>query len=231
MDKKSSWLSAVCAFAIALGALGMCASIVGAANILFLDKFQQAVEGLQPQTGGGPGNDAAKKMNEEILQVTNRMKGLNITLAAGNFLISTLLLIGGIQALRMRPSGRSLLVGVCLAAAVFDVGQLISGLVMQQRMMEAQSRYVQEAMKSMPAGQQGGPAGMPAAMGAAMKIGAFVGMAFAIGWCLAKVAAYIAAFIYLRTPSVRSLYAEEPVFAGGPGNPSDDLAGIDDFGA
>jgi hypothetical protein len=227
MDKHQSSLKFLCAIAIALGATGMAASAMGVASLMFIDQFQGAMLKMQPPAGS-PQGDAVRKMNEDVQAAAGSMSGINIALAAINFVVSCLLLIGGILALRFRPAGRSLLMAACIAAVFFDLGALAANMVTTHRTTQAQAAGMQQMMNSTPGGQKAPlPPGFANSM---MKMGFLVGMVFGVGWFLVKIAAYVATIIVLRKPTVRSLFAEEPIFATDSGeNTTDDLADLDDL--
>jgi hypothetical protein len=199
--QRPGGLTAVCVIAIVLGGLGLCASLFGLASLAFQDKIEKF--SMQQQTPPGMPNgvlkdqmEMQKKMQQKMMEVTHRYRGVTLGTTLLNLLCATSLLVGGIMTMKLNPTGRSFLVMVFVAVIVFEIVRLVIMVFMQLDMAAA-----------MTAAFQGGPSNQAAAfLATSMKIGTFVGMGIGFVMALGKIVFYGIGASYLGRPKVRQLF-------------------------
>jgi hypothetical protein len=218
---RPGWLTAIAVISIVLGALGMLSVVVGVLGQLFSAQAQQWVQQwmqgmakIGPAGGGMP--PEALKMQQELptlmIDMQARWRIVMLVLLAINFVLSALLLTSGIGTLKLARWGRTLLLASLAGTILFEIVQVIPGLVIQYDTMQ----ITQEFMSKMISASQrktGGnaPPGMnPMGFTAAITNATFaISLVMACGWVLVKVTLYGAAIYYLRTPLIRSLFANQ----------------------
>jgi len=208
--QRPGGLTAVCAIAIALGALGLCSSLLGLLSLAVQPSLQKAF--TMPQQPGMPEGfvKAQADMQKKIQDVGLRYWGFNVGISLLNLAIGACLLVGGIMALKMHPKAGSLLIAVFAAGIVFEIAAGVVTVIMQLDMAKVMSEAMPQMM--MAAGPKGAPG---AEQGAALmatftKVGAYVGMAISLGWALAKMVFYGVSACYLRRPNIRQLFQAPP---------------------
>ncbi len=215
------WLKVVCIVSIVLGSLGLLMSIAGLVGQLSIERTNDAtlrlMESLQQGAAPQPMIELQKELQSEIVAIQQRFMPLNLVLLGGNVLVAGALLAGGIQALRMKPAGRKLLLAALIAAAVFEVVRVPPTAFMQWQMSKLMSPFMQRIMD---AGTPPGTAVPPAQRRfmdkmarSVMVTTILIGIVTALSMAAVKIAFYVAGAWLLRRPHVRAMYLPEPAVA------------------
>jgi hypothetical protein len=197
--QRPGGLTAVCIIAIVLGVLGLCGSVLGVASVAFQGKLQALMK-QQQELAPKVRNNALKqqmeiqnKVSEATQKVANRHLGVTSVFLALNLLLSAGLLAGGIATLKLSPKGRQFLMGVFLAAIVFEILRSILTVFTQLDMVAELS-----AIRNV-----GGPADMPLTLAKAGIVG---GLVLGLVLVLGMVVFYAIGASYLRRPKVLALF-------------------------
>jgi hypothetical protein len=195
-------LTAICVLAIVFGALGLLGGVAGLASQLFSSRIQEAV--VAGQAGAtGPAADIRKDMITRTTEITKKYSPIMIPLAIVKILVEGALLVGGILALGFKPSGRSLLAGVLLAALILDAIQFVPTFMAQR---EAQA-VAAELMPQIMAAQTGpNSTPMPFDMSSMMSGIGTITLVLGLAWLAVKIVLYILGMRYLKRPDVMALF-------------------------
>ena len=200
--KRPGGLTAVCVIAIVLGGLGLCGSVLGLGSLAFQDKIEKF--SMQQQTPAGMPDgilknqmEMQKKMQQKMMEVTHRYRGITLGTTLLNLLFATSLLVGGIMTMKLNPTGRTFLVTVFLAVIVFEIVRLVITVFMQLDMAAA-----------MTAAFQGGAGANQGAalLATSMKVGTFIGMGIGLVMALGKIVFYGIGASYLGRQKIRQLF-------------------------
>jgi hypothetical protein len=207
--KRPGGLTAVCVIAIILGVLGLGSSLMTLASLAMQSSMEKAFK--MPRQPGMPDNfvQIQEEMQKKIMEVNHRYSGLLTGIGLLNLVIASCLLAGGIMAIKMKPNIHRFLVGVFLAAIVFEVIAAVVGIYMQLEMSSIITDFMSKMVTSLPKGAKGGDEAAAIMMTAA-KVGVIIGMVFSLGWALAKMIFYGVSASYLRRPNIRRLFGETP---------------------
>lgn len=209
-----AWLKVVCIGCIVLGSLGLLTGLIGIAGQLFNASVQSSMEKFMGAMQQGAPNktlEIQRKMQAEIGAVQQRYLVMNLILLGVQLFVAALLLVGGIQALRMKPVGHKLLIAAMSAAVVFELVRLPPTIIMQWESSKIMQPFMDEMMAG--SGPQGG--GMTPAqkrtfqtiMRSSMMFGVLFGVAMALGMAAVKIAFYGCGIWILRKPHIRDRYA------------------------
>jgi len=203
---RPGFLTTLCVLCIVLGALGLFNSLFGAFGLVVGRQFQQMAIKAQSQTPGlSPEmREAQKKMQTEIIAIQDKYLW---ALGGGlvfRFVVSAMLLTGGIGALGLRPWGRQVLMVGCAVAAPFVLLDAILQSLITMENMTVMNSYMEGMMnatpgKEMPQNMEGFVRGMIGAV----KIASIVMVALI---AVAKIALYIFGLLYLQKPHIKSLF-------------------------
>jgi hypothetical protein len=214
------WLKVVCIVSIVLGSLGLLMSTMGLVGQLSLERTRDAtlrwMEALQ-KNAPQPMIELQKEMQNEMVAVQQEWMPLNLALLGVNVVVAGALLAGGIQALRMKPAGRKLLLAALIAAAVFEVVRLPPTAFMQWQMSKLMSPFMQRVMEaSTPPGKALPPAQRQFfdKLGRSVMVTSIlVGIITTLSMAVVKIAFYVAGIWLLRRPHIRAMYFPEPAAA------------------
>lgn len=213
------WLKAVCIVSIVLGALGLLMAMTGIAGQLFTEEAQKStlrmIEAMQ--VGGLPPQmrELQQEMMDQSAVVQRRWMPINLAICIVHLFVATALLAGGIQALRMKASGRKLLLMALWSAILFELGRLPPAGIMQWEMSKIMGPFAQRMMdaaappgKAMPPGQK---KTIQMIMRSSMVAGVLIGVLTAVGMAIVKLSFYGASVWLLTRPHFRAMY--EPAIA------------------
>lgn len=210
---KPGLLSAVCVICLVLGGLGLMNSLLGVVQVAVGSQLQQA---LQPKGAAGMPPEMQKAQDEfqaEINAVEKRYWTPMVISLAFRFLAATLLLIGGIQALGLKESGRVLLIVACVVALCFELGHAISQTIINMEIMTAFNQYVEGLFDSIPQGRNAPPAGFRQGMQTGVRVAVMAGFAVFYILMLVKAGFYLYTFVYLQKPKIKALFTDKVLTA------------------
>jgi hypothetical protein len=158
-----------------------------------------------------------RELQTEMASIQREWRPLNLSFLGLNLFVASMLLAGGIQALRMKPSGRKLLLAALATAAVFEIVRIPPTAIMQWQTSKIMSPYMQRMMAAstppgttMPPGQR---QMMDKMMRSVMVSAILVGIVTALSMAAAKIAFYVAGVWLLRRPHIRAMYSPQQVEA------------------
>ena len=210
------WLKVVCIVSIVLGALGLVMAAGGIVGQLMAEQAQAStLRWMEAMQGGGGLPPQVQEIQRELMtesaRIQHRWMPINVTVSVFHLLVASFLLAGGIQAVRMKESGRKLLLAALATAIVFEVARLPPTALVQWEMSKLMSPYMQRLMDaSAPQGAAMPPAQrrtMQTVMRSSMVAGVLIGFLTALGMAVVKIAYYAAGVWLLRQPQVRARYA------------------------
>jgi hypothetical protein len=217
MSARPGWLTAISAIAIVFGTIGILSSILGAIGQYFSSSMQEAVQKVvqasQPNQAMPPD---VKALQEEMTAMMQELQGrwqtVTVALLVCNAAVSSLLVAGGIGTLRLAEWGRRLLIAALAATILFEIGQVVTQLLIQNESKAAAREYMgkimnaslSQANQNLPAAQRDSSMRI---MSATADVFFLLAIAMALAWALVKVSAYAAAIHYLHRPQIRALVA------------------------
>ena len=170
------------------------------------NRMQQAIIDISSGDGEDEIVQAQFELPEEIYQAANRHRGVNIVLLIVQFFVASGLLYGGIQTLRLRPSGRSILWTVCCVAVVFEISRGVLFVLMQMQSMAIINNF-QPTMET--EGSDAGqiPVESIEVFTNIMMMVIIAGMVFYFMMVGVKAVYYVITAVYLHRFKVRALFA------------------------
>ena len=188
-------ISVIC---LALGGIGMMFSCWS--GLAFAINMQGNMFPV-PADGSNPMAEAQANMMERINAINRRYMPMHVATLSTQMLLGVALLYGGIQCLRLRPSGHRVL---RLATILGAVLVLLSGAVAIWIQIQTLPAY-EEFMANMPQG------GNPAAdtMGSVMKGAMIAGLVIGAGWSVLQCGFYAYAHVYLGKQKIVDLFVRE----------------------
>jgi hypothetical protein len=209
------WLKAVCVVSIVLGSLGLLMATTGVVMTLLADRVQAStMKWMTTFQGAGGLPPEVSKIQQELMVETaaiqQRWLPINLLVLAVGVVVASLLLAGGIQALRMKSTGRKLLLAALATAAVFELGRVVPTTLMQWEISKLMGPYMQRIMEaSSPKGVAMPPAQrktVQTVMRSSMVAGALIGLTTALGMAVVKIAFYLGGVWLLRKPHIVAMY-------------------------
>ena len=202
--KPSGGFKAVAIIAILLGALGLLTVAMSAASLLWGKQLQAAVApmnqpGLKPEI-----RDAQAAMQADLQALQDRFRSATSILVAAHLVVALMLLVGGIQSLRLAAAGRTILLTGCGLAIGFDLAAFVVKAMMQ---LESTSLLARHMPRIMEASGNRLPPGATNMASATAQITIFVGIGISLIWLIAKLVYYAIAIRQLRKPEIRQLFA------------------------
>jgi hypothetical protein len=215
---RPGWLTAVAVIGIVLGAIGILAAIVGVVGQIFAEQMQQwTMQWVRSMSSMGSAGQAVPadvlQMQEElqrlIIDIQRRWRGVLISLLVVNLVLSVLLVTSGVATLRLVAWGRALLIVAFAGTIVYEAAQLVPTLMIQHETTLLTQQYMSKVLAASQSQTGGIPPGMNTTMAAFSQATFAISFVMAAGWALVKIALYGAAIYYLRTPLIRSLFANQ----------------------
>lgn len=208
------WLKVVCIVSIVLGALGLLMAAAGLLGQWKAEDWQKSTAKLMQamQAGGVPPQfkELQQEMMDQTMVVQRQWRPMNLAISTVHLCVAAALLAGGIQALRLKPSGRKLLLAALCLAIVFEVVRIVPTSIMQWQISKIIEPYMQKLMdaasppgKALPAAQR---KSLQMVMRASMMAGLLIGVLTAAGMAIVKLAFYITGIWLLRRPQFRAMY-------------------------
>lgn len=202
---RPGWLTTICVLCIVLGALGLFNSVFGAVGVIVGPIIQKA---FQPKAGNGMSDDMQKVQEEfqtEINAIQAKYFWETVPALGFRFIVSLLLLIGGIRALSLVAAGRKLLLAACSIAIVFELLFSILQSIMYLDTMTLVNEYVIKLTAALPQNVNDG--GVGRFLPTLARVSMIGSMAAYYLISLAKVCLYIFGVIYLRRPRIMALFS------------------------
>ena len=194
-------LTVICVLGIVFGVLGLLSGGGGLVYQLFSSQIQQAV--TAGQTGTGPAAGAQTEILARTKEISKKYNPILIPLTIAKILVEGALLIGAIMTLGFKLSGKSMLAGALIAAAILESIQFIPRTMMQRDTSAALADLMPQIMAA-----QQGARGMPAGfdMSSMMNGIGTVTLVFGFFWLVAKIVLYVLGTKYLRRPDIEALF-------------------------
>jgi hypothetical protein len=194
-------LTVICVLGIVFGVLGLLTGGIGLLSQLFSSQIQQAV--TAGQTGiTGPAAEAQAQIVTRTMDISKRYNPVLIPLTVVKILVEGALLIGSIMTLGFKLSGKSMLAGALIAAAILETIQFIPRAMMQRETQAAVADLMPQIMAAQGAG--GMPAGFD--MSSMMNGIGTIALVFGLFWLAAKIVLYVLGIKYLRRPDIEALF-------------------------
>jgi len=195
-------LTVICVLGIVFGALGLLSGGVGLLSQLFSSQIQQAVTAGQTEINGTAA-EAQKEMVTRTMEISKRYNPVLIPLTIVKILVEGALLIGSIMTLGLKLSGKSMLAGALVAAAILESIQFIPRVMMQRETQAALADLMPQIMAA-----QQGARGMPVGfdMSSMMNGIGTVTLVFSFCWLAAKIVLYVLGTKYLRRTDIEALF-------------------------
>lgn len=215
---RPGWLTAIGVIAIVVGTLGILGAITGALSQLYGAAVQERMQNMMAtwqQSNGLPTEalELQQDLQREIVAVQLRWRATMLVVAAVGFLVCLPLIAGGIGTLRLASWGRTLLIWALAATIVYEIAVAVPGLMMQQEIMQSTRKFMAEVMQSTQQQMQTAPPGQAQQINllsnTITNASLVIGLVMTGAWLLVKVGLYAAAIWYLRSPLIRSLFANQ----------------------
>lgn len=198
--QRPGGLTAICVIAIVLGALGLCSSLFSLGVNAFQGQLQALAKQQQELVQKARNEEfkqqmeTQKKIFDASQRVSDRHSGTRSATAILNLLVSANLLAGAIATLKLGAKGRQFLIGVFLAAIVFEILRAIVAVAAGLDVVAELS-----AIRNV-AGQS---AEMQMTIARASAIGTIL---FSVVMAVGMGVFYAVGFSYLRRPKVLALF-------------------------
>ena len=203
-------LAVICIIAIILGVIGLITGAIQVATLTVGKQFQQMMQGTN-QRGLSPQQvEVQKQMQDELNAINDQLLVPSAIKAVVHLAVATLLVVGGIMSLLMKPSGRIVLLGVCALALFYEAGHTVLDTMVQMKVITVMETYFPKLLSLGPQGP--GQAQAEDALKVGMKIGMVIGLVFAFTMVFIKVVFYCITLFYLNRPRIKSLFAA-PILA------------------
>lgn len=198
---RPTMLTVICVLGIVFGALGLLTGGIGLLSQLFSAQIQQVVTAGQAGISG-PGGEAQTEIVTRTMNISRKYNPVLIPLTVVKLLVEGALLIGSIMTLGFKLSGKSMLAGALIAAAILETILFIPKAMMQRETQAAVADLLPQVMAA-----QGG-SGMPAGfdMSSMMNGIGTVTLVFGVFWLAAKIVLYVLGTRYLRRPDIEALF-------------------------
>jgi hypothetical protein len=206
-SNRPGWLTALCVVCVVLGALGLMNALMGTAGAL-AGPYLQALIQPKPSPSMPPEMQQAQQdLQDELQAVQDRYFVPLVAWIALRFIAALLLLIGGLQCLSLRESGRKLLIAACAVAIGFELSHAILQSIVNMENLAAFNSFGDTFLQSMPEGSQASP-GMQNAMRSLLRGTIIAGLVVFYLLVLLKVGLYLFGMIYLQKLHIRALFKE-----------------------
>lgn len=199
--RRPGGLTAICVVAIVLGVMGLISSSWKGVNLVAGRAIQAAITSMAPQPDPKMAK-AQQEMNDAIWEETEKFIIPSIVLTTAQFGICFALVFGGIKSLGLTGLGRQVLVWACCLIVLFEIGQFVTFVFMQIRMVPVMEVHMSKIFEGTP----NAPPGGDELFGTMMKFGVIVGLIFQGGWALIKVVFFGVAVWYLRSHRIVGLF-------------------------
>jgi hypothetical protein len=194
-------LTVICVLGIVFGVLGLLTGGVGLLSQLFSSQIQQAVTAGQAATNG-PAAGAQAEILNRTMEISKKYNPILIPLTIVKIGVEGALLIGSIMALGLKLSGKSLLAGALIAAAILESIYFVPNAMMRRETQSAVADLMPQIMAAQ--GARGMPAGFD--MSSMMNGIGTVTLVFGLFWLAAKIVLYVLGIKYLRRPDIEALF-------------------------
>jgi hypothetical protein len=172
---------------------------VGLLFQLFPSQIQQAATAGQIT---GPAPEARTEVLNRTMEISKKYNPILVPLTIVKIGVEGALLIGSIMALGFKLSGKSLLAGALIAAAILETIQFVPNAMMRRETQAAVADLMPQIMAAQGAG--GMPAGFD--MSSMMNGIGTIALVFGLFWLAAKIVLYVLGIKYLRRPDIEALF-------------------------
>ena len=197
-------LTVICVLAIVFGALGVLTGGVGLMSQLFSSQIQQAITTAGQAGNNGPAGEAQSEMVTRTMEISKKYNPVMIPLTVGKILVEGALLIGAIMTLGLKLSGKSLLAGALVAAAILETIQFVPRTMMGRETQVAVAELMPQIIAAQ--GTRGMPPGLD--MSSMMSGVGTVTLILGVCWLVVKIVLYLLGIRYLRRPDIAALFSE-----------------------
>ncbi len=191
-------VKAICIVAIVLGGAGVATALMGAVGLVIGKQLQAAFSGPNPPGMSQELQDVQRQAQQQIQAVQDRFWAVNLILTGAHLVVASLLLTGGIQALRRVRPGRKILLTACLAAIAFELVRGSVQAVMQIQVLSVTMNFFEQMMEA----SMEQAAELAEWLAWISRLAMVAGLLMAVGWILVKLVFYSVAVWYLRKPAV-----------------------------
>ncbi|MEX0819447.1 MAG: hypothetical protein WD070_07630 [Pirellulaceae bacterium] len=202
--RRPGALTAICIIAIVLGVLGILSGTAKGVNVLFGAEMQQAFGAF------GAANNAQQQvqqeMNDALAAEMNRFRLVNAITCVAQLGLCIALVYSGIKTLGLKDAARRLMLGICIALLVYEIGQFVVFMLQQLSIAPIMEVYMPRLMKG-PNGEDIGGAKFGQII-ARMSI--IVGVVTQCVWTLIKLVFYAIAIRTLRKDKIIAYFDPPP---------------------
>ena len=195
---KFGRVKAICIVAIVLGGAGVATALMGAVGLVIGKQLQAAFSGPNPPGMSQELQDVQRQAQQQIQAVQDRFWVVNLLVTGAHLVVASLLLTGGIQALRRVRPGRKILLTACLAAIAFELVRGSVQAVMQIQVLSVTMNFFEQMMDA----SMEQAAELAEWLAWISRLAMVAGLLLAVGWILVKLVFYSVAAWYLRKPAV-----------------------------
>lgn len=213
MIQRPGGLTALCIVAIVLGALGILSGAAGAAGMAMRSRIEAFTEQIQDD------EDAAKlqrRVSQRANAVWEEHPIRTWSLVAGKLVVATLLLAGGCLALKLKPAGRTILLGAFATGILFELLQTAPNIQAVNASYEAMHQAMEESLSN---GEQR-PPGFDQTIAAIVKASVIMQILMAFAMLVGKCAYYAVGLWYLKRARIAASFSRRI----SEGEPSGELA-------
>lgn len=197
-------LKTISIIAIVLGGLGLMTCFTSVVSVLLSEQMQKLAFPVNMGELDPEAVELQKEMQEAIYGAQRQHRTKLLATSGAHFVVTMLLLVGGIQCLRKKSSGRSCLLVAAALAIVFELGR---GAV--QAMIQLQQASIVSSMMTRVFEASGDevPPQFGQTMATFTTVGIVIGLAIGGILILAKVIFYVYTVVFLKKPAVRELFS------------------------
>jgi hypothetical protein len=206
---RPGWLTALCVLCIVIGVLGLMNGLLGLAGTLFGEQLQTM---FSPRGATGMPPEMQKVQDDfqaETLAVQAKFYVGLLIACILRIAVATALLVGGVQCLALKPTGRQVLLLACGGAILFEIGHAVLQSLVNMEMMTAVNGFMEGFLQEMPQ-QNGAP---PEMFMAIMKGSLIAGFVVQYVIALFKIAFYVWCLVFLQRQAIKALFGQ-PAAAG-----------------
>jgi hypothetical protein len=206
IPRRPGGLTAICVIAIILGVLGVITALMGIVGAVAGQAMQKAMAPSMPQNMNEEAQQVQEEMNEAIQEVGQKFMVPNVVSIICSLTLAIGLIVGGSQSLKIKPSGRTILLMVFSIAILFELVRGGFQIYVQMQILAVMDEFWPRIVETSAAQQgQGGPdlETIMSVLWMVTKVSAYV---FTILPVLLKAGYYVIGALYLGRENVKRLF-------------------------
>ena len=223
MSRRTGGLTAVCVIALVVGILSVLSGLFQFTNLLFADKLQAAVAGIQP---GAEAQQLQQEMSQQTAAISRKYAVYHWLSASTQSVLAWIMIVGAVMTLRLKPAGRKLLLAALIASLLFEPAKAVLTAAVTRETAPIILASMQQAAKaSAPPGAKP-PEGIDPMISGISQLVVVMQWVMLIGmtalWCVF----YLIGAWYLTRPAVKALFVVDvpsesarPGESAAPGDP------------